>query len=474
MVCAAWVLPGVARAQSQPPKQTWTLQEARARAVSHNLDLVLQRLTRARQALEGDVARRPFVPVVSVSAGVDDDPGFEDGPRARSARWGAGLRWQTLGGTQLDLDAFGAQRLNPQPGLMTSDAAVSLSLTQPLLRGFGEDSQTVRAQDLERERGRAQFVSELNDVLFEVEQAYWDVSLAQQDVQIKKRSLERARAQYEQTKENIKRGLLAEAEIFIVEDNLVLFQQNLLQSTQASALASLRLGRVLRLGPQARPVATQSPQVSQQAPPSAAQALSTGVKAHPDLVAARVSVRQRGVEVGFASNQLKPRLDLLGQVNTLGSEGAFGQAWRQALSLGGVGYGVGVLFEIPLTRAPDYARVERAQLAQRAERARLARLKQGVELQINESLVRLENSRARLALATKRVGLTQSKLETEQQKYARGRSSLDNIVRFQRDVDAARLGQQRLMAQVSVLEAQLARAMGTLYVRAGVRVGGAP
>lgn len=473
IVLGMCALPSMARAQTQTPKG-WTLQAARARAVSHNLDLVLGRLTRARQALEGDVARRPFVPLVSVSAGFDDDASLVDGPRVRSARYGTGIGWRTLWGTSLDVDVFGSERLSRVPGVVTSDAAVSLSLSQPLLRGFGSTSQTVAVEDLERERGRAQFVGELNTVLLDVEQAYWNVSLAQQDVRIKKRSLERARTQYEQTKENIKRGLLAEAEIFIVEDNLVLFQQNLLQATQTMQLASLQLGRVLRLGATARPTVTQVPEASQDAVPVAAVARAVGVKAHPDLVAARVSVRQRGVEVGFASNQLKPRLDVLGQVGVAGRGDTFGQAWRRSLSLGGVGYGLGVLFEVPLTRAPDHARVERAQLAQGQERTRLARLTQGVVLRINETLVRLNNSRARLALAIKRVGLTQSKLETEQEKYARGRSSLDNIVRFQRDVDSARLGQQRLMVQVSILEAQLAQSMGTLYLRAGVRVGGAP
>lgn len=478
LVLASWALAGAARAQEPAgarDSEGWTLQAARARAVSHNLDVVIQRLTRARQALEGDVARAPFVPIVSVSAGVDDNPPLlEDGPRARSVRYGAGVGWRTLWGTSLNVNASGSERFSALPGVMTSDAAVSLSLTQPLLGGFGATSQTVEAQDLELERGRAQFVGALNDVLFEVEQTYWDVSLAQQDVEIKKRSLKRARAQYEQTKENIKRGLLAEAEIFIVEDNLVLFQQNLLQATQSMQLASLRLGRVLRLGATARPVVTQVPEAPEDEMPTDAQARAIGLRTNPDLVAARVSVRQRGVEVGFASNQLSPRLDVIGQVGVVGRADTWARAWRQSLGVGAIGYGVGMLFEIPLVRAPDYARVERAELAQRQERARLERLSQGVELQISEASVRLTNSRAQLELATRRVGLTRAKLDTEQEKYARGRSSLDNIVRFQRDVDSARLGQQRLMAQVSILEAQLAQAMGTLYIRAGVRVGGAP
>ena len=98
MACALFC----ARAQAQPSPQGWTLQAARERAVTHNLDVILARLQRQVQSLEGEVALRPFVPVVSLSAGYEDDPGLGlVGPRVRGLRYGAGVEWTSLWGSSV-------------------------------------------------------------------------------------------------------------------------------------------------------------------------------------------------------------------------------------------------------------------------------------------------------------------------------------------------------------------------------------
>ena len=66
--------------------------------------------------------------------------------------------------------------------------------------------------DLDEEIQLATYISNLNAILVDVEGAYWTLALAQEELVGTLRSLGRAQKQLEDTEENIRRGLLAEAE----------------------------------------------------------------------------------------------------------------------------------------------------------------------------------------------------------------------------------------------------------------------
>lgn len=98
-------------------------------------------------------------------------------------------RLTTGGGIDLSYEAErqstrqqpGGTRLDPNPSTLST---VSLGLAQPLLRGFGEDVNTASiklAQNADR-RAALAIESELLDLVVRVEQAYWSLYLARQEL----------------------------------------------------------------------------------------------------------------------------------------------------------------------------------------------------------------------------------------------------------------------------------------------------
>ena len=107
------------------------------------------------------------------------------------------------------------------------DASLEISLKQPLLKnGWRTGAATpLKKAQLDVEQQKESFRLRINQLIVDIESAYWRLALAQADLIIKRRSQEIAQQQFEDTRENIRRGILAPSEIFVVEENLVRFQQ---------------------------------------------------------------------------------------------------------------------------------------------------------------------------------------------------------------------------------------------------------
>ena len=84
--------------------------------------------------------------------------------------------------------------------------------------------------------------------------------------------------------------------------------------------------------------------------------------------------------------------------------------------------------------------------------------------------VQLKTRRRLLELATQRVILSERNLETEREKYKRGLSTLPNVVLFQRDLDAAMLGERQARVDLILLYSRVYNASGTLPSQGGVEI----
>ncbi len=479
LLCIPALVQSVHAAPPQPPEEAplleWTLSAARQRAVEHNVGLLIARMQRQVNQLVAQTARAPFVPIVSARSFWRDETSLQiQGERNRSLSYQTSLRWNLPFGTRLTGSAGATEFFSGASFVPTPTTSLTFGVVQPLLRdGWGRGN-TLEAADLEVEAQRAIFIEQLNTFLVEVDRAYWQLALAQADVKIKIRSRDRARRQYEDTKANIERGLLAPGEIYVVEDNLVFFKQNLARSREALALAQTQFARLLRVNPRAALVATAelSPAVVDAAEELVRfeRAVDTALSNNPNVVARQVAVAQAEVRRTFQRNQYLPSLDLDASTSFNGIDERRGAAWAGALSADNPDLRAGVVFEIPLVRRPDRAEVEQAELEVKRRELALREARDDVRYGMRELRVQLRQ-RAKVArLADDLVRLARLKLENEQQKYQSGLSTLFNVVQFQREFDSARIAAQRARVDVLILQSRLWRLQGTLYQRADLTV----
>lgn len=184
-----------------------SLEEAIRTAVVQNLGIQNTRIDQAIASAEVVKAEAAFDAVFGAGTnfaridepasdlifenGLGDEVPFMQGTDA--AQWGfttdLNKRLKTGGALELSYQAerqsnreqAGGARLDPNPSTLST---VGLGLAQPLLRGFGEDVNTASiklAQNADR-RAALAIESDLLDLVVQVEQAYWSLYIARQDL----------------------------------------------------------------------------------------------------------------------------------------------------------------------------------------------------------------------------------------------------------------------------------------------------
>ena len=181
-----------------------SLGDAIRNAVVHNLGIQQSRIEQAVSAAEVVRAEAAFDAILGAGTSFNriDQPGndiiLDPGPPPfvfnqgqAVTQWGftTDVRKPLTSGGALEL-GFGGERQRISNQQTTFDPAydssVTLGLSQPLLRGFGEDVNTASIQ-LARNADRlaaVQLQARLLDLVVGVEQAYWNLVVARQDLVI--------------------------------------------------------------------------------------------------------------------------------------------------------------------------------------------------------------------------------------------------------------------------------------------------
>ncbi|MBI5545718.1 MAG: TolC family protein [Deltaproteobacteria bacterium] len=176
------------------------------------------------------------------------------------------------------------------------------------------------------------------------------------------------------------------------------------------------------------------------------------------------------VRLGYFTNQALPSLDLVGSLALVASDEAYAEAWREVFGDPKLEARVGMVFGLPLDRRAIAASVDSARLEAERQDVELESQRQRSRFEIDQRLCELDASVRLLTLAQRSVELAELKLGAETEKYKSGLATLADLVRFQRDLDNALIGLQRLHRAVRVGRSRLLASQGTLHQAVGVEV----
>ena len=336
-----------------------------------------------------------------------------------------------------------------------------LSLTQPLLKNFGIDlnKRNIHIAKNEVDISDHEFKTKVIETVSEVENIYWDFVFTLGDLEVKQKSLERAKALQRRVKAQVLVGIMAPIETLQAESEVASREEFLLSAQDSIDDNQDKLKNILNID-------FSSPEgLSPIYPSNQANVLivdfdfneivKMALSNRPDYLAKKKDLENKNILVKYQENQIYPSVDLVGSlgINGLSGEattitsgtfqgtsaygGSYGNSLTDALSTNYYDWEFGVKFSYPLGNRSAKSKLS----ASRLEKAQLILgikdLEKKIILEVRESARQLKTDSKRIKAATVAKKLAEEKLKAEEKKFEVGLSTSFNVLKFQEDLAEA-------------------------------------
>lgn len=359
----------------------------------------------------------------------------------------------------------------------SQDADFSLSIRQPLLKGYGKASNTAF---LERAKAgfsasRSSLKGTIQDVLAQTEFAYWQVARWQEQLALNESNLKVAEALLEEAFERQRVGLVTQIEVLQAEAFRAESREDIIETTRILGDAydhllemmgalpntdfSMEAGRRVRDLPAA-----------DGSVPDFDQAWTMALNSDPALAAQEAQIEQRQLDQIAAKDAARPNLDLVLSGAYSGNDDDAGGAYGDAFDRDGHAWSIGLEFSMPWSRREERANQRITDKQLQKEEIRYQALKQSLFRDVRSAWRSLNAVQQSLEAARLTVSLQEASFEREKSKYEQGLSAFRDVLESQRDLDQARV--RLLQSKFTKLSAEidLANLSGRLFDRHGIAV----
>jgi len=464
-------------APAAPTAPSLTIEEAVARALDKNFDLQLQQFATANaldQVIIADATFDPTLFSTAALAGVKDDTTTPSTSRQQqTASLGVTQRFVTgasaTARTNLDRSREStslAPLFNP---VYTSD--LSLSLTQPLLQGFGV---TINRAAIERARlgvtrARLDFKSVVLGVIRNVETAYYVLAFSREQLAVRKFSLEVAETLLRENNARLNTGVATNIDVLQSEVGVANARRDLLLAQQdvndgEDTLLNL-IGRFEFASPPGAVSLPDDPVPDVSFDASYALALANA----PDYAANQIFAEQLKLDAGVARNNRLPVLDLGGSVGYNGDERRNpGGAFASTSSGDSYNWQVDLTLSLPWGLRAERARYRQALTNLDRQQVFVRQIDQSLLLQVRTAVRAVETNRETVAVSALATELSQKQFETEKARNEAGLSTYRFVEDSRQDLDTARVNELLAKVNLRIALAELARLEGTSLARYAV------
>jgi outer membrane protein len=466
-----------APASAQPedtPGESLSVDSAVGRAVEHNpnLHVALLREASARYSVTAEDAL--YAPIFDANGGITHTrtPGLQaTGTSINTSdtiNLGAGLSKQFPLGTTLALDVEGQRTIRRSPPSTINNTEVTvgpgysfstqLSLTQPLMRGAGEEVglASLRSARLNRTAARLAAQGTASQLLRDVLTGYWELWYAEQAVDINRSSREVARTQKKQAHDRVLSGDFAPADELSYSTQVAQLDEAVVSAIADRRQKSLSLTLLLgESGERLRAGDAPSEPAPTGADPS--RAVDEAFKSSYELRQLETEIAIAQDQAKIAGDPLRPKLDLDAYVQAQGlGNREVPPAFEMYGKMQAVSAHVGLTFQTPITDTRRQAQVQNARLAVHIAEKQLEAARQQLESDVRSALTRREAARRRVELAKETQKIAEKQVEAEQGRFAAGTGLALAVMQAQDSYRQAQLRVQR--ARVDLIEADISLA----------------
>lgn len=263
--------------------------------------------------------------------------------------------------------------------------AATVSITQPLLRGFGPDitlAPLYNAEDIELVN-RLILKNTLISTITSVVVQYIATFQAQNNIKAQEASLKQVQAAYEQAKLLVKAGRRGPADLLQFEANAASQKLTLQQNQVALLQAKETLLNLIGLEPQSTISLPESIQEIIKKIPSLKESIAITLANNPTYQQAIIGIRVLKRQLAVSKDNIRPQLDLSLTQTQGGGSGGLPNAGPESL-VNGSNHSTTVMLtlSVPISTLPQEQAIASSQVALQQAITNLAALKRSIELNV--------------------------------------------------------------------------------------------
>jgi len=446
---------------SAPAQPELTLDECIARALKKNFDLEIARYNPAIAEDAIQVAKAGLDPTLTLTSTrtfsqqaaslseLDGSPSpTSDNTNTRLAVSEKIATGATVGlSTQLNRAANNSSfnTLNP-----AFNSAATVSVSQPLLRGFGMEvtKASIRRAEIGLKRANLDFKTQAVTVIESVENAYYNLTFAREQLAVFRASLELANKLYSEAQTRRDTGVATDLDVLSAQVGVANARGNVIQAEQADKDRQDALLALVGQGDLDEKVGTVRFPAVESAAPVFVSSYQLALQNQPAYLSAAAAIEQYRIDLKLAKNARLPSLAVGGAYGLAGRKGSAGAAYDQLPNHDGYNWEVDLSLSVPIGFRGDKAVYRQTLATLNREEARLRQLEQNIQVQVRSAVRAVEANMEGVSIAQLAAELSQKQYELEKARFDAGLSTSYRVLQAQTDLDNAQV--KELQARVTL------------------------
>lgn len=423
-----------------------SLQECIALALESNLDIRIQRLSPQIQNALVTKAESHFDPTATFSASIDssEDPNLIEANSlsGNSQRFNISVTDPIATGGSYGL-SFNSNRSKNNPDDLSYRSGLSFDVTQPLLEGFGiaTNKASITIAKNNKQISNLRLKSQLIKTLSEVQNAYWELVFARENLEVQQLALKQAEELLKKNRRFKEAEKATESDILQAQSAVASRMADVISAEDAVKDAEDQLKQVTNMIEDDAQwdtsiVPVDSPSF-EELEVNLEEAIGTALQNRSEYTQAKIELGNSDLSIKVAKNQRLPRLDLEGSLSLNGLGDELGEPFSQVGKADYDTWSVGLFLRVPLNGRSTKAELEKNQFEKKQALLALKELETQIVDDVRSAVRQLETNKKRIDATKAAENFAKLAIAVEEKKHELGMTTSYELLQMQANLATA-------------------------------------
>lgn len=346
---------------------------------------------------------------------------------------------------------------------------MQLAVTQPILRGgwFAANLSGVRQGENQIEIAREEIRAATSDLVFLVQQTYWELVYSLEDLEVRRESLRLAELLRRDNLEKFRAGTMTKLDVTQADFDVATRKNEVRRAVTVVQNGMDRLRQLVDpvgFGSQRSvewfPVDRPLQKVT--ASPAMKWALATAFQSRSDWRQVLLDYENAKIREDEIRNGLLPKLDLTYSMRYSGVGPNTRDPFDDMVNLDFDTWSLGFSFELPIGNRAARASYLRTVMDRRRQQATVEDLRSQIHVEIRESVREINTTLDTVTQTREALRFAREQLKGEQARLDVGKSTSYRVLDIQEDLARAQIDERRALLDHMIAHARLQQSQGTI------------